>query len=182
MSKNFTEISSVRKLVDFSQGNDFKSEIFQDVDFKNSGNYQHSQTNPHQYFLASSKEKKPVKIEDFAQNNNHNNPNQINSILQEINDSTLFFLPKTSAHYAVTNLQELQEIDEVNRKLLAIDDEVAKENKSPNLNQASQAIEANLDKSIKKNQDFANPQTIVEIFNHKECAESLVRKSRILMK
>ena len=39
MSKNFTGISSVRKFVDFSQGNDFKSEIFQDVDFKNSGNH-----------------------------------------------------------------------------------------------------------------------------------------------
>ena len=100
-------------------------------------------------------------------------------------------MPKISAHYAVKNFQELQEIDEVHRKLLAIDDEIIlanKENNSPSLHQDNQILEANLDGSckidltIKKNQNLAKPKTSVEISSYKKCAESLVRKSRILGK
>jgi hypothetical protein len=191
MSENFAKINSVREIVNFSEDNDFKQEIFQNVDFKNFGNSHQLQTHSRLEFPTLSQEKNPKKIDYFRKNNNDNNPGQASSIRQEIYDSTLFLLPKISAHYAVKNLQELQEIDEVHRKLLAIDDEISLENKEnnlPPLNQANQPLEANLNESykvdltIKKNQNFVKPKTSVEISSYKKCAESLVRKSRILVK
>jgi hypothetical protein len=189
MSKNFTEINSVRKFVDFSKGNDFKQEIFQNVDFKNPSNSQHLQMLSNQEFPALSQEKKLVKIEYFAQNNNDNNSNQTSSIRQEIYDSTLFILPKISAHYAVKNLQELQEIDEVNRKLLGIEDELNyknNESNQPPLNHVYQDLEGDSNNSFieslikKEDQVFDNPATSVKISSDIKKAESLVRKLRIL--
>jgi hypothetical protein len=189
MSKNFTEINSVRKFVDFSKGNDFKQEIFQNVDFKNPSNSQHLQMLSNQEFPVLSQEKKLVKIEYFAQNNDDNNSNQTSSIRQEIYDSTLFILPKISAHYAVKNLQELQEIDEVNRKLLGIEDELNYKNNESNQlpsNHVYQDLEGDLHKSVvkstikKEHQALVNPATSVKISSDINKAESLVRKLRIL--
>jgi len=189
MSKNFTEINSVRKFVDFSKGNDFKQEIFQNVDFKNPSNSQHLQMLSNQEFPALSQEKKLVKIEYFAQNDDDNNSNQTSSIRQEIYDSTLFILPKISAHYAVKNLQELQEIDEVNRKLLGIEDELNYKNNESNQlpsNHVFQDLEGDSNKSFVKStikkeyQALVNPATSVKISSDINKAESLVRKLRIL--
>jgi hypothetical protein len=98
-------------------------------------------------------------------------------------------LPKISAHYAVKNLQELQEIDEVNRKLLGIEDELNYKNNESNQlpsNHVYQDLEGDSNKSFvkstikKEHQALVNPATSVKISSDINKAESLVRKLRIL--
>ena len=62
MSENFAKINSVREIVNFSEDNDFKQEIFQNVDFKNFGNSHQLQTHSRLEFPTLSQEKNPKKI------------------------------------------------------------------------------------------------------------------------
>lgn len=140
MSDNHVKINSLRKSHSFYNSqelNQFMSEIFSDLSCQPQDKFFQSSlivdnekkltinsaskydffkekavndpTNLKEVFLPNKKQKSFSQSDDF-----------IKEIRSQLNDITQIYLPKITAHYGVKTLQELQEIDEANRKLLAI--------------------------------------------------------------
>lgn len=140
MPDNQVKINSVRKSHSFYNSqelNQFMNEIFSDLSCKPQDKF-------FQPSLIGDNEKKlsinSVSKYDFFKEKTINDPanlkevflpnkkqksfsqsdDNIKEIRSQLNDITQIYLPKITAHYGVKTLQELQEIDEANRKLLAI--------------------------------------------------------------
>lgn len=155
MSDNQLKINSVRKSHSFYNSqelNQLMSEIFSDLSCKPQENFfkdslidisekkltinsaskydffkektVNDQTNLQEVFLPNKKHK------SFSQSDD-----SIEEIRSQLNDITQIYLPKITAHYGVKSLQELQEIDEANRKLLAINGDENSEAKDQIINQ-----------------------------------------------
>lgn len=153
MLDNKVKINSLRKshsLYNYQESNQFMTETFSDLSCK-------PQDEIFQYSLTSDNEKSlsfASKCDFFKQKTGNDLANlkevfllnkkpklflqsndNTKEIRSQLNDITQIYLPNITAHYGVKTLQELQEIDEANRKLLAINGEENSEAKNSTIHQ-----------------------------------------------
>ncbi|GDX36139.1 hypothetical protein LBMAG18_06500 [Alphaproteobacteria bacterium] len=155
MSDNQLKINSLRKSHSFYNSqelNQFMSEIFSDLSCKPQENFFKdslidisekkttiSFVSKYDFFEEQTVNDRTNLQEVFLPNKKHKSFSQsddsTDEIRSQLNDITQIYLPKITAHYGVKTLQELQEIDEANRKLLAINGDENSEAKERIINQ-----------------------------------------------
>ncbi|MFM7620444.1 MAG: hypothetical protein ACKO47_02415 [Alphaproteobacteria bacterium] len=194
MTDNLVRINSIRKNhshYNSQEINEFMSEIYSDLSCKSQDKiFAHPLSYPLAYPLAEHSDKNLTlsiksqsKVDFFKQKSQQDpanleevffttkpqklsltiseNPKEIRS---QINDISQIYLPKVTEHYGVKTLQELQEIDEANRKLLAIngdENSEVKDQKIEKFNQdqsiANQALGVVVDNSLDAKKSSDNP-------------------------